>query len=108
VSKRKLREVFAKVVCVNAPSAIAAALCLAGLLSASVLSAFLPGLWSLAGLTAVLLIAGLPFLGRWSRREFLLESRLGIHGPNSTGNRASVPKCLPARCTHVFSKVTMH
>lgn len=58
--KGKPQNLFARVVCANAPYVIAAALCLAGLLSALVLSAFLPGLWSLAGFAAVLLIAGAP------------------------------------------------
>jgi hypothetical protein len=75
MSRSKPREVFAKLVCANAPYVIVAILCVTGLLSALVLSAFLPGLWSLAGFLAVLLIVGLSILRKWSRREFLLESR---------------------------------
>ncbi len=71
----KPREVFARLVCANAPYVIAAALCVAGLLSALVLSAFLRGLWALAGFTAVLLIAALRLFGKWSGRESVLEAR---------------------------------
>jgi hypothetical protein len=99
MQKRTPPNLFARVVCANAPYVIAAALCGAGLLSALVLSAFLPGLWSLAGFAAVLLIAGLPLLGKWSRREYLLESRLGVRAPAPAVQAAapSVPKSLPAR-----------
>lgn len=98
MSKQKSREVLG-MVCVGAQSVIAAALCLAGLLAALLLSAFLPGLWSLVGFTTVLLVASLPLLGKSSSREFLLESRLGVRDPdgeplNGSGNRASVPKIL--------------
>jgi hypothetical protein len=106
--KRKPREVFAMVVCANAPYVIAAALCVAGLLSALVLSAFLPGLWSLAGFAAVLLIAGLPLLGKWSRRESVLESRLGVREPEAVSSpviRASVLEGLPARSRVVLGAI---
>lgn len=79
--KRQPPNLFARVVCANAPYVIAAALCVAGLLSALVLSAFLPGPWSLAGFAAVFLIAGLPFFGKWSRREVVPEFRLGSREP---------------------------
>lgn len=101
-------NLFARVVCANAPYVIAAALCAAGLLSALVLSAFLPGLWSLAGFTAVLLIAGVPLLGKWSRRESVLESRLGVREPEAVSSpaiRASVPDSLPARSRVVLGAI---
>ena len=41
--KRKPENLFARVVCANAPYVIAAALCVTGILSALVLAAFLPG-----------------------------------------------------------------
>lgn len=106
--KWKPRVLFAKVVCANAPYVIAAALCVAGLLSALMISAFLPGLWALAGFTSVLLIAGLPVLGKWSSREFLLESKLGVRepeAPNGLSGRASVSKSLPARSGVVLGAV---
>jgi hypothetical protein len=74
MSKWKLKELFAKVVCVPAQSMVAIALCLAGSLSALVLSAFLPGLWSLAGLTTLLLVAGSRLFGNWPRHEFPMYS----------------------------------
>jgi len=106
--KREPPNLFARVVCANAPYVIAAALCVAGLLSALVLSAFLPGLWALAGFTAVLSIAGVPLLGKWSEREAVLESRLGVREPeavNSPAIRASVPESLPARSRVVLGAI---
>lgn len=108
MSKRKPDNLFARVVCANAPYVIAAALCVTGLLSAVVLSAFLPGLWSVAGFTAILLIAGVPLLGKWSRREFVLESRLGVREPEAaTGlsSRATMPESLPARSAPVLGAI---
>jgi|GEM_PF-2187299 len=98
--KRKPENLFARVVCANAPYVIAAALCVTGILSALVLAAFLPGLWALAGFAAVLLIVGLPLFGKWSGREVVLESRLGLREPEAASgptSRASVPESLPAR-----------
>ena len=98
--KRKPDNLFARVVCANVPYVIAAALCVAGLVSALVLSAFLPGLWSLAGFAAVLLIAGLPLFGKRSSHEVVLESRLGVREPETASgpaSRASVPESLLAR-----------
>jgi hypothetical protein len=98
--KRKPDNLFARVVCANAPYVITAALCIAGLLSPLALAAFLPGLWSLAGLTAVVVIAGLAALGQRSRGEFLLESRLGLREPeivNGPASRSSVPENLSSR-----------
>jgi hypothetical protein len=100
--QRKPTEIFSRVVCVNAPYVITAALCFAGLLSALVMSAFLPGLWSLAGFVAILIVASLPFLAKWSGREFLLESRLGIgapdgEAPNGSRSRTGVPMSVLAR-----------
>jgi hypothetical protein len=106
--KRKPENLFARVVCANAPYVIAAALCVAGLASALVLSAFLPGLWSLAGFAAVLLIAGWPLFGKWSEREVVLESKLGIREPEAVSSpaiRASVPESLPTRPTPVLGAV---
>jgi hypothetical protein len=48
MTKRKPREVFAKVVCVCTRSAIIAALYLAGFLAAFQLAAFLPEPWRVA------------------------------------------------------------
>ncbi len=106
--KRKPDNLFARVVCANAPYVIAAALCVAGLLSALVLSAFLPGLWALAGFTAVLLIAGLPLFGKWSGRESVFESRLGVREPEAAtalSSRASVPESLRARSSVVLGAI---
>jgi hypothetical protein len=100
MAKRKPDNLFARVVCANAPYVIAAALCVAGLASALVLAALLPGLWALAGFAAVLLIAGLPLLGKRSGREVVLESGLGVREPEAASgpaSRASVPESLPAR-----------
>jgi hypothetical protein len=95
MAMRKPPNLFARLVCANASYVIAAALCVAGLLSALVLSAFRPGLWSLAGFTAVLLIAGLAVLGQRSRSESLPEFRLGFREPeavNCPASRASLPE----------------
>lgn len=105
---RKPPNLFARVVCANAPYVIAAALCIAGLLSALVLSAFLPGLWALAGFTAVLFIAGLPLFGKRSGRESVLESRLGVREPEAVSglpSRVSVPESLPARSRVILGAV---
>ncbi len=100
MSKRKHSEVFAKV-CVGAQSVIVAALCLAGLLPALLLSAFLRGPWCLAGFTTLLLVAGLPLLGKWPGRGLLLDSigtgfrdpdQSGAQAPNGSGSRASAAR----------------
>lgn len=54
MSKRNPDNLFARVVCANAPYVIVASLCVAGLLSALAISFFLPGVWSLAGRVAKL------------------------------------------------------
>lgn len=85
MSKRNTREIFAKVVCIHAQSVIAATLCLTGLSCAFLLSAFLPGLWSLAGLTTVLLVAARPLLGSWPRDRLELHSmELGRRGSDQS------------------------
>ncbi len=103
--KRNSQNLFARVVCVNAPYVVAATLCAAGLLSALVVSIFLPGLWSLAGFAAVLLIAGLPLFRKRSRREVVLESSLGVRepeAPSSPVSRVSVPESVPVRTRPAF------
>lgn len=102
-------NLFARVVCANAPYVIAAALCVVGLASALVLSAFLPGLWALAGFAVVLLIAGLPLLGKRSVREVVLESRLGVReqeaASSSPASRAGVPVSPPAQSSVVLGAI---
>ena len=97
------RELFAKVVCANAPFVIAVAVCLMGLSSVLVLAAVLPGLWSLAAFATVLLAVGVPLLRRWRGRAVVLESlRLGVSGAdeepvNGSVKPASAPTGAPAR-----------
>ena len=90
--KRKLKEVFARVVCVGARSAIIAALYLAGFLAALQLAAFLPEPWSAVGITALLLVTGLRLAGRWPGREFRLESiGLGYQPDGQASLQAAAP-----------------
>jgi hypothetical protein len=63
--KRKLKGVFAMVVCVGARSAIIAALYLAGFLAALQLAVLLPEPWSAVGIAALLVVTALSFLGKW-------------------------------------------
>jgi|ERR1700681_3795576 len=75
MSKRKLRELFAKRVCAHAGSVSAAALCLARLLPVFLLgAAFVPEAWFLQGLTALVLVAAYenPSVG-CPRLQFFLE-----------------------------------
>jgi hypothetical protein len=74
MSKRKLKGVFAKVVCAGARSGIVAALYLAAFLAALQLAAVLPEPWSAVGITALLLVVGLSLFGRWPGHRFRLES----------------------------------
>jgi hypothetical protein len=101
MSKQKPREVFAKVVCERARSVIVAALCLAGFLAALQLAALLPEPWSAVGITTLLLVTGLPLLGKWPGHGFRLES-LGLgHQPDGQPNPQPVapvsPRGVPAR-----------
>jgi hypothetical protein len=85
------RELFAKVVCANAPFVIAVAVCLMGLSSVLVLTAVLPGLWSLAAFAMALLAGGVPLLRRWRGRAVVLESmRLGAGGVDEKPVNGSV------------------
>jgi hypothetical protein len=101
MSKRKPREVFAKVVCVGARSGIIVALYLAAFLAALQLAAFLPEPWSAVGITVLLLVVGLSLFGRWPGYRFRLESvGLGYQpdGPTSPLPAAPVlPRGVPAR-----------
>ncbi len=101
MSKRKSREVFDTVVCARACSVIAAALCVAGLLAALQLAAFLPEPWSAVGITTLLLVTGLPVMGRWPGHGFRLES-LGLgYQPDGQANLQAAtpisPTGIPAR-----------
>lgn len=89
MSKRKLRGVLAKVVCVGARSAIVIALYLLAFLAALQLAAALPEPWSALGIAALLLVMGLRLSGRWPAREFRLES-VGL-GYQPTGQEAPQP-----------------
>jgi hypothetical protein len=99
--KRKLRGVFALVVCVGAHSAIIAALYLAAFLAALQLAAVLPEPWSAVGITALVLVTGLSLRGKWPARRFRLES-VGLgYQPDGQPNPQPVapvsPKGVPAR-----------
>ncbi len=108
--KRKLKEVFARVVCVGARSAIIAALYLAGFLAALQLAAFLPEPWSAVGIAALLVVTALSFLGRWPRHGFHLES-VGLgYQPDGQANLHPVapisPSGVPARARPTLSTLT--
>jgi hypothetical protein len=92
MSERKPRGMVAKVVCVGARSGIVAALYLAAFLAALGLAAVLPEPWSAAGVTALVLVAGLALRGRWPGREFRLES-VGLgYQPDARANpQAAAP-----------------
>ncbi len=100
MSKRK-PSLFARVLCVSARSGIVAALYLAAFLSALGLAAVLPESWSAVGITALVLVAGLAFRGKWPGREFRLESvGLGYQPdgkPNPQPAAPALPKDVPAR-----------
>jgi hypothetical protein len=90
--KRKLREVFAKVLCGHARSVIVAALYLAAFLAALQLAAFLPQPWYAVGITALFLVVGLSLLGRWPGHRFRLESvGLGYQPDRPANLQAATP-----------------
>jgi hypothetical protein len=103
MSKRNFRELFAKVVCANAPFVIAVAVCLMGLSSVLVLAAVLPGVWSLVAFAVALLAGCFPLLRRLRGRAVVLESmRLEVGGVdekpvNGSVKPASVPTGAPVR-----------
>jgi hypothetical protein len=99
--KRKLKGVFAMVVCVGARSGIIVALYLAAFLSALLLAAVLPEPWSAVGITALVVVAGLALRGKWPGREFRLESvGLGYQPdgkPNPQPAAPVPPRGVPTR-----------
>ena len=78
MSKRTLKKAFASV-CVVAPTVIVLALCVAGLIPAFLLAAFLPEPWSKVGFSTVLFVAMLPFYstGIYGGR-YLIRAKRGI------------------------------
>jgi hypothetical protein len=107
--KRKLKGVFAMVVCVGARSGIIVALYLAAFLSALLLAAVLPEPWSAVGITALVVVAGLALRGKWPGREFRLESvGLGYQPdgqPNPQPAALALPTDAPARSRPAFDAV---
>ncbi len=106
--KRKLKEVFAMVVCVGARSAIIAALYLAGFLAALQLAVLLPEPWSAVGIAALLVVTALSFLGKWPGREFRLES-VGLgYQPDGQANLPAAapvsPRGIPVRSRRSLSR----
>jgi hypothetical protein len=93
MSRSKLKGVFAKVVCVTARSGIIVALYLVVFLGALQLAAVLPEPWSAAAITALVLVAGLAFRGKWPGRESRLESvGLGYQPNGPTNPLPAVPE----------------
>ena len=107
MSKRTLRGMVAKVVCVGARSGIVAALYLAAFLAALQLAAVLPEPWSAVGITALVLIRGLSLRGKWPARRFRLQSVALGYQPDGQLNPQPVtpvsPKGVPVRSTPVLS-----
>src|SRR5579883_337680 len=91
MSKRK-PSLFARVLCVSARSGIVAALYLAAFLSALGLAAVLPESWSAVGITALVLVAGLAFRGKWPGRGYQPDGK-----PNPQPAAPALPKDVPAR-----------
>jgi len=109
MSKWKPKEVFARVVCVHAQSVIAAALYLIAFLGALQLAAFLPEPWSAVGMTALLLLTGLPFLAKWPGHRFRLESvGLGYQPDGQANLQAAAPvspRGVPVRSRPVLGVI---
>ena len=79
MSKWNLKELFAKTVCAQAGSVIAAAVCFAGLLPVFLLGAALvPEGWFLKGLLTLAPVAGLLLFRKWSESESEVRSMMGV------------------------------
>ena len=92
MSNQKAREMFAKAVCMGARSGIVAAWYLAAFLAILGMAAMLPDHWSPVGITALLLVTGLPLLGKWPGRGFRLESvGLGYQPDGQPNLQPAVP-----------------
>jgi hypothetical protein len=89
VSNRERKAAFARLVCANVPSVIAALVCLAGLFAAFTLLFVLPASWSLAGLMTILLVAGIRCSRRWAQQEILLvQMQFSSYERNQTCTRS--------------------
>jgi hypothetical protein len=95
MSKRKLKELFARTVCAHAGSVIATAMCLAGLAPFFLLgAAFVPEGWFLEGLTTVVLVAGLLLFWRLPGHGLQLDSMRSVVLLIASGFRRSLLSVL--------------